>query len=423
MNMKRFSIISLLLWIGILAFASGKPKVMWLDCSANFQRFSYPDSIRFYVDKCHEAGITHLVLDIKDNTGEVLYPSKYAAQKKNWKNFDRPDFDFIGTFIEAAHARNMIIFAGMNIFADGQNIVKRGAIFDKHKKWQAINYVPRKGLLPVTEIEGKPTMFLNPALKEVQKYEIDVIKEVVRNYAFDGIMLDRARYDCIDSDFSPESKKMFEKFIGKKVEKFPEDIFEWRPNAEGGIDRVGGPYYHQWLTWRASVIYNFIKDVRTSIKKIKPECMLAAYTGAWYPTYFEVGVNWASRNYDVSKDFSWATPDYKNYGFAELLDFYTNGNYYWNVTLDDYYKSSGKFKNETDSEFSTGEYLCVEGGCKYSKYLLKDAVPVCGGLYVEDYKRDVNQFQKAVRMNLKESDGVMIFDLVHIIPQRMDGTN
>ena len=71
MNMKRFSIISLLLWIGILAFASGKPKVMWLDCSANFQRFSYPDSIRFYVDKCHEAGITHLVLDIKDNTSTV----------------------------------------------------------------------------------------------------------------------------------------------------------------------------------------------------------------------------------------------------------------------------------------------------------------------------------------------------------------
>lgn len=113
--MKRLSIISLLLWIGMVAFATGKSKVMWLDCSANFQRFSYPDSIRYYVDKCHEAGITHLVLDIKDNTGEVLYPSKYAAQKKNWKNFDRPDFDFINTFIKAAHAHGMVIFAGMNI--------------------------------------------------------------------------------------------------------------------------------------------------------------------------------------------------------------------------------------------------------------------------------------------------------------------
>lgn len=34
---------------------------------------------------------------------------------------------------------------------------------------------------------------------------------------------------------------------------------------------------------------------------------------------------------------------------------------------------------------------------------------------MEDYKRDVAQLQKAVRMNLKESDGVMIFDIVHII--------
>ena len=75
MNMKRFSIISLLLWIGILAFASGKPKVMWLDCSANFQRFSYPDSIRYYVDKCHEAGITHLgqdnILRIRLDTASI----------------------------------------------------------------------------------------------------------------------------------------------------------------------------------------------------------------------------------------------------------------------------------------------------------------------------------------------------------------
>ena len=34
---------------------------------------------------------------------------------------------------------------------------------------------------------------------------------------------------------------------------------------------------------------------------------------------------------------------------------------------------------------------------------------------MEDYKKDVNQFQKAVKMNLRESDGLMIFDIVHII--------
>ena len=37
-----------------VAFAA-KTKTMWLDCSANFERFSYPDSIRYYVANRHYA--------------------------------------------------------------------------------------------------------------------------------------------------------------------------------------------------------------------------------------------------------------------------------------------------------------------------------------------------------------------------------
>lgn len=397
------------------AKSTAKPKLMWLDCSANFKRFSYPDSIRYYVDKCAEAGITHLVLDIKDNSGEVLYPSRYAMQKKEWKGFDRPEFDFINTFIDAARSKQLKIFAALNVFADGQGIFKRGYVYNKHKKWQGINYVPGQGLVPMTEIPQKGSLFLNPALEDVQNYELNVIREVAATYSFDGLILDRARYDCIDSDFSPESRKMFEKYIGQKLKRYPEDIYEWRPNASNSFDRVAGPYYKKWIEWRASVIYQFMKRAREVVKEANKNCLFGAYTGAWYPSYFEVGVNWASRTYDVSRDFEWATPEYKKFGFAELLDFYTNGNYYWNVTLAEYRASNGVHKNETDSELSSGEHLCVEGGCKYSKHLLKGAVPVCGGLYVEDYKKDPVQFKNAVEMNLKASDGVMIFDVVHII--------
>ena len=93
---------------------------------------------------------------------------------------------------------------------------------------------------------------------------------------------------------------------------------------------------------------------------------------------------------------------------------YTNGNYYWNVTLDEYRRSNGLHRNETDSEVSTGEHLCVEGGCRYSRRLL-GGHPFYGGMYVEDYKRDTTQFKRAVEMNLRESDGLMVFDIVHII--------
>ena len=63
-----------LLTVCLLAFAAAgatgcrsaaegvKPKLMWLDCSANWVRFSYPDSIRYYVNKCREAGNEEIIL-------------------------------------------------------------------------------------------------------------------------------------------------------------------------------------------------------------------------------------------------------------------------------------------------------------------------------------------------------------------------
>lgn len=72
------------------ASAPVKPKLMWLDCSANWERFSYPDSIRHYVRKCREAGMTALVLDIKGTSSEVVYPSEYAPRLKEWKGVRRP---------------------------------------------------------------------------------------------------------------------------------------------------------------------------------------------------------------------------------------------------------------------------------------------------------------------------------------------
>ena len=116
-----------LLTVCLLAFAAAgatgcrsaaegvKPKLMWLDCSANWVRFSYPDSIRYYVNKCREAGMTALVLDVKGTSSEVVYPSEYAPQVREWKGFTRPDFDFVGTFVDAAHDAGLEIYGGASI--------------------------------------------------------------------------------------------------------------------------------------------------------------------------------------------------------------------------------------------------------------------------------------------------------------------
>lgn len=395
--------------------AAEKPKLMWLDLSANWERFSHADSIEYYVQKCQDAGFNYLVLDVKGTSSAVAYPSNIAPRMTEWKGTKRTsDFNFVQLFIDAAHKRDMKILASFNVFCEGHGVFKEGITYNTHKDWQSINYVPGKGLVPITEIANKMTLFTNPALPEVQEYERSILLECATMYKVDGIMVDRTRYDALQSDFSDFSHTEFEKYIGEEVKRFPEDIFEWVQQGDGSYTRKEGKFFKQWIEWRASVIYNFFKETREVLKTARPDIIFAAYTGAWYPSYYEVGANWASKDYDPSKDFDWATSNYKNYAYAELLDLYTNGNYYWNVTLEEYRKSNGTYKNETDSEISKGEHLCVEGGCIYSRKLLGKN-PFCGGLYVEDYKNDVNQFKKAVKMNLKMSDGLMVFDIVHII--------
>ena len=173
--------------------------------------------------------------------------------------------------------------------------------------------------MPQLEIPDKKVLFANPALSAVQDHEIAIFKEVAQKYDFDGLLLDRGRYDNIQSDFSDFSRREFEAYIGKKLDRFPEDVYAWEEDGDGGWRRIDGPYFKQWIEWRASVIYNFFKRTKEELKAVKPGLKFGAYTGAWYPSYFEVGVNWASNTYDPSQDFAWATPEYKNYGYAAII--------------------------------------------------------------------------------------------------------
>lgn len=392
-----------------------RDKMMWMDLSANWKRFTIPDSVAHYLDKTVECGFNIVVVDVKNTDGQVAYKSKIAPRLLIWKG--KPiseEYDYLKVILDLAHARGLKVYAAFNQFAEGNARLKTGPIYKDKGAWQTMIYDPEKGIQPTTSLTGPYAAFTNPALPEVQRYEQSILCEVVKNYGVDGIMLDRCRYDNIKSDFSQYSKQLFEKYIGKKVERFPEDIYEWVKGADGKYIIKEGKWYKLWIEWRASIIYNYFKNTRAAIKKVRKDVKLAAYTGAWYPSYYEVGVNWASKNYDPSKEFDWATPNYKKYGFAELLDKYTNGNYYFDVTLDEYHKRNSAVLNETDSKALSGDHLCVEGACEYSHKLLGDNA-FLGAMYVEQYEHNADQFKRAVKMNLKKSDGFMLFDIVHII--------
>lgn len=399
----------------------GKQALMWFDATANFERFSHKDSIDFYLQKIKDLGFTHAVVDIRPISGEVLYDSKIAPKMTEWDGAKGADFDFLGYFIEKSHSLGMEVHASLNVFSAGHNYINRGQVYDGYPEWASVVYTPTQGIIPITEDKGKDkyAAMVNPINKDFQRHILDVLKEVVTIYpALDGIILDRVRYDGINADFSETSKIEFEKYIGEEVKNFPQDIFEWKKLDNGEFDRVNGKHFLKWIEWRTKNIYDFMKLARDEVKQVNPEVSFGTYTGAWYPSYFEVGVNFASNTYDPSIDYDWATTDYKNYGYAEVLDLYTTGNYYTTITVDEVRANNLQVKNETDSRVHSGEWYCVEGSNHNLRKILGHN-QFSGGVLADQFYDNPSGLSRSIEMNIKESDGVMIFDIVHIIHKNM----
>lgn len=393
-----------------------RKNILWFDATANFQRFGHKDSITFYLEKSKDAGVTDVVVDVKPITGEVLYASRIAPQMKEWEGKSKDvTWDMLTFFLDEGHRLGMKVHASTNVFVAGHNFFDRGVVYQdaRKKNWQTLSYLPGTGLTPITEQKKKYSAMLNPANREVQQYELSILKELVKKYPrLDGIILDRVRYDALEADFSDYSRKAFEKHLKRKVNRFPEDVLSYN-----GKEKIKGPLFNQWIEWRAKVIHDFIYEARAAIKKINPAISFGDYTGSWYPTYYELGVNWASKEYDPAAEFPWATPNYKKYAYAEALDLFTTGNYYFEVNKSEKNKIDTTKVNRTEAAQtkSAEEWYTVEGSAELVTRLTRGNIPVYAGLYVEQYKGNPAQFVRAMKMCREKSDGAMIFDIVHII--------
>ncbi len=411
--------LSLLLFLYANIVLGQKPIVLWMDATANFQRLSTPDSIRYYFNKCKLVGVTDVVIDVKPITGQVLYKSQYAPELKTWKGFTRTtDFDFLQTCIDEGQKKGLKVHASINIFSGGHNHFNEGIVYNDINKanWQTILYTD-SGMMPITKMKQKYSVMLNPANAAVIEYENLILQELVTQYpGLYGIVLDRVRFDGIEADFSDLSKKIFEQYLGQVIPNFPECIFSYK-KENGKLKKIPGPYYKLWLEWRASLIYNYIKNARALVKKANPNILFEDYTGAWYPTYYEVGVNWASKKFRVDQKYNWATKKYKHFGYAEMLDIYMSGCYFYEVTKQEVIDNNKALvtRNEAGMTDEKALWYSVEGSVEMAKSVLLGKNILYASIYVEQYKQNAEQCKKAMQLCLDKTSGLMIFDLVHIV--------
>ena len=70
--------------------------------------------------------------------------------------------------------------------------------------------------------------------------------------------------------------------------------------------------------------------------------------------------------------------------------------------------------NETDSQAQQGTWYCVEGSCQQLRRILNGR-PFMGGVLGDQVYDNREKLTSAIAENLKDADGLMVFDIVHII--------
>lgn len=413
-------VLLLLVTLTSFTFAKGnaekhKRYFLWLDASSNYERLGDEQGVIKILDKAKASGFTDVIADLRGIDGLVLYKSQYASQYSGPHSFKRSDdYDYPAVIIKQAHRAGLGIYFAMNVFAEGDKETKIGDAYSKHPEWQVQVYT-KKGIVPISESEEEIAAFINPILPEVRAHISSIIKEMLNKYNPDGIILDRARYPNLSADFSTASRESFESFIGNRIQNWPEDIYKLDTSTTGKTNRIPGIYYKKWLLWRAKVIHDFFEETKASVKNINPKIDFSVYVGAWYPLYYDLGVNWASNKYHPEKEYDWADSSYYKTGYAELLDFIFTGNYFYDVeekeAIETYRPNSEP--GRTPEDYS---WYSVEGSAKLARRAISGATPFYGSLYVQQYldKNNPQQFVKAMKELVRDTDGLMIFDVVHL---------
>ena len=393
---------------------------MWIDAGGNFEQFANSEAnIRTELKKLKDAGVTEIVVDVRPTTGDVLFNSSVCEGVKRmdvWRGSQyvwverTASFDYLQTFITEGHALGLKVNASMNTFVGGYlcpyGLGSDGMLFrDSSKKAWATSISTSQGIVNTMDLLDSETdygaKFLNPANDEVQKFVLQIIADLAK-YDLDGIILDRCRYSDYNlmSDFSDDSRKKFEQFIGSTVSNYPGDILP----AETDVTLPASQprYCKQWLEFRAKTIHDFIVKAAEKVHSVNSKIRFGAYVGGWYSSYYASGVNWASPKYNTMSDFpTWANANYHNWGYADHCDFMFIGAY-----------------ASASAIYGSGEWT-VQGFCKNAKKYLAGDTKFYGGPDIgnSDGWTDGGQQSKipqVIDVCCQETDGFFIFDLCHV---------
>lgn len=227
--------------------------------------FKNRGDVAVFFEQARKAGVSVVHVAAKQDedderpSGEVFYASKIAPVAAGYE-----EFDALAESIEQARRRGIKVYAWLPQFHDQ-------AALKAHPEWQMMSSEHGRS----RAYAGKDAVeyFVNPVDPEVQAYELSLIAEVARNYRVDGISLDWLRFDDINMDAGPVTRRLAAEEIG--IDPLTLDF------------AAPSPALRRWQSWRAQKLGAYVAAVRQAVVEIRPEIRLTAFLLP--PQFTEVG--------------------------------------------------------------------------------------------------------------------------------------
>jgi hypothetical protein len=232
--------------------------------------FKTPDDVAVFFARAKKAHVAIVHVNVKQDedderpSGQVFYASAIAPVAAGYEKFDA-----LAASITEAHKRGIKVYAWLPQFHDQ-------AALRAHPEWQT--RASGRGHSRSRADAGKNAAeyFANPIDPAVQAYEMSLIVEVVRNYQVDGISLDRLRFDDINMESGPVTRRLAA-LTGLKPGRDP--MLLNFPARSLVLQR--------WQSWRTQKVALYVAQVRLAVMEIRPETRLTAFFLP--PQFTEVG--------------------------------------------------------------------------------------------------------------------------------------
>ena len=107
-------------------------RIMWIDATANLDRYNTEEKIVGLVRKIADVGFNTIVFDVKPISGQVVYNSRLAPKLTEWKGKTMPaEFDPLPIMVREGHANGLSVLASLNAFSEGHRLFGVGPGYNK----------------------------------------------------------------------------------------------------------------------------------------------------------------------------------------------------------------------------------------------------------------------------------------------------